>query len=211
MSESTRSRVGAVLLAGGASRRFGLRNKLLIEIAGTTLLRRVAGAVSAAGVQEIVVVTGFEHEPYHGALAGENVRFVANPRWEEGIGGSVSCGVRALREDVCGALIVPGDMPGLTSGMLKTLLSAFEEHASRPVVVPVTSSGAQRNPVLWPRRYFAALLALGGEQGAKGLVAALQKDQRVDLPFDDAVFADIDTEVDLVLVEQRFEERAVRT
>ena len=50
--------VVAVLLAAGASTRFGTANKLVAEIDGRPLVRAVADAVLGAGVAEVVVVTG---------------------------------------------------------------------------------------------------------------------------------------------------------
>ena len=87
--------------------------------------------------------------------------------------------------------IVPGDMPRLPAEMLCEMAEAYGRHGRAPVVVPVTKAGEQRNPVLWPRRYFKELAALTGEQGAKPLLASVT--ERIDQPFDDALFADVDT------------------
>ena len=55
-------RIGAVLLAAGASTRFGTANKLLAEFGGAPMLRHVAEAIRDSGVHEIVVVTGYERD-----------------------------------------------------------------------------------------------------------------------------------------------------
>ncbi len=47
------------------------------------------------------------------ALDGLPVRFVPNPAWDEGMGGSIAAGVRLVGEDVDGVFIVPGDLPNL--------------------------------------------------------------------------------------------------
>ena len=47
----------ALILAGGAGRRFG-GGKLLADMAGAPVIRRVAEAVAAADFAEVVVVTG---------------------------------------------------------------------------------------------------------------------------------------------------------
>lgn len=189
--------LGAVLLAGGASRRFGAGNKLLAAIEGTPMLARVARAILAGSVGSLVVVTGAAHDDYAAALAGLPVRLVANPRWEEGIGASIAAGVEALPQDVAGAFIVPGDLPHLSADVYLRLGAAFAEAEGDAVVVPVTAAGAQRNPVLWPRRHFPQLAALSGARGGKSLLDTLRA-ERVDVAFgDESLFQDIDTPEDL--------------
>ena len=184
-------RIAAVLLAAGASTRFGTANKLLAEFGGAPMLRHVAEAIRDSGVHEIVVVTGYERESYVAALDGIHVGFVHNADWQAGLGGSVAAGVAAVSPECEAAFIVPGDMPRLPAEMLRAMCEAYRRHGHTPVVVPVTKAGEQRNPVLWPRRYFSQLAALSGEQGAKPLLARVTK--RIDQPFDDALFADVDT------------------
>lgn len=188
--------LAAVLLAGGASRRFGADNKLLAEVDGVPIVARTAREILAAGVGELVVVTGAEHTGYVAALAGLPVRFVPNAAWDEGIGSSIAAGVRSLSEVPQGAFIVPGDLPNLTAAVFRTLGVAFAEADGACVVVPVTAAGAQRNPVLWPRALFAKLAALTGPKGGKSLLDTLG-DRRVDVAFgDESLFADIDTPED---------------
>ena len=53
--------IGAVLLAAGASHRFGTENKLLANIGGKPLIRWVAEEITHSGAAEVVVVTGCDH------------------------------------------------------------------------------------------------------------------------------------------------------
>ena len=101
--------------------------------------------------------------------------------------------VAALSPALHGAFVVPGDMPYLDARILKRLSATFKAEGASPIVVPVTASGAQRNPVLWPRRHFAKLAALGGDTGGKSLLDTLS-DERLDVAFaDESAFSDIDT------------------
>lgn len=185
--------LGAVLLAGGASRRFGAENKLLAEVGGAPILAKVAHEILTSGVDELVVVTGAEHAAYVAALDGLPVRFVANAHWDDGIGGSIAAGVRALSEIPRGVFIVPGDLPNLTAAVFQRLAEVFTKAAGSRIVVPVTAEGEQRNPVLWPRRLFPGLAALSGPKGGKSLLDSLP-DERLDVAFgDESLFADIDT------------------
>lgn len=54
-----RLRIGAVLLAAGEGRRMGGITKPLIRLQGVPLINRYLVALSGAGVDEVVVVTGY--------------------------------------------------------------------------------------------------------------------------------------------------------
>ena len=60
--------IGAVLLAAGASHRFGTENKLLANIGGKPLIRWVAEEITHSGAAEVVVVTGCDHLLIENAL-----------------------------------------------------------------------------------------------------------------------------------------------
>jgi molybdenum cofactor cytidylyltransferase len=189
--------VAAVLLAAGASTRFGTENKLVAEINGRPLVRATADAVLGAGIAEVVVVTGSEPGLIEGALDGLSIRFMHNAGWQDGMGSSIATGVAALRDTAEAAFIVPGDMPLLTVGLLRSLIAAFERHNGAPIVYPTTPDGAQRNPVLWPSRLFPELCALSGPAGAKALLRPLLAES-VAVACDPAFFVDVDTPADLL-------------
>lgn len=193
-------RIAAVLLAAGGSERFGRENKLLAEIGGEPLLRRVTRMATEAGLSKTIAVTGHEPDRCRSALEGLAVRFVHNAAWKQGIGTSIAAGVRALGKEYDGAFIVPTDMPNLTSALFARLRAAFEASGGSAIVFPVTGAGEQRNPVLWPRTFFPDLGALSGTMGAKMLLRKLAA-QGVGVPLgSDEEAADIDTLADLAAI-----------
>ncbi len=119
----------AVLLAAGASRRFGGDNKLLADIGGTPLVRRVAEQLLSSRVAGVVVVTGFEGDKVRGSLAGLDIQLVENTDYADGLGSSLRCGVAALPKGVAGAMIVLADMPGITTALFDRLIGVFEQEA----------------------------------------------------------------------------------
>ncbi|NIU73387.1 MAG: NTP transferase domain-containing protein, partial [Gammaproteobacteria bacterium] len=82
------------MLAAGRSRRMGRTNKLLAELDGVPLVRRVTATVIRAGLDPVVVVLGHDAGPVRASLDGLPVRFTMNERHGEGIGSSVAAGVR---------------------------------------------------------------------------------------------------------------------
>lgn len=185
--------VSAVLLAAGSSRRFGGANKLLAEAAGVPLALAVARALEGARLAELVVVTGHDADRIEALLSGLGARFVHNRRHGEGIGGSIATGVAALGDGVAGALIAQADMPALTAALIDRLIRRFEEAGSARIVHPVGPDGRQRNPVIWPRRYFPELVRLSGDTGAKALIERCADGVETVPVGDEAAFVDLDT------------------
>ena len=158
-----------------------------------TLVSEVIGS----GIAEVVVVTGWDKVRIATAIEDLPARCAHNKNWRSGMGTSVAAGIAALHGDIEGAFVVPGDMPRLTSLLLVGLASAFDESGRRRVVFPVTAGGDQRNPVLWPRRYFQKLTELSGREGAKELLQSTGL-ECVAVPVDDpAILEDVDTLEDL--------------
>jgi molybdenum cofactor cytidylyltransferase len=81
------SRVAAIVLAAGSSKRFGGGSKLLAEIAGRPLLALTVTAFVASRASEVIVVTGPEPEAVERALDHLPVKFVVNPDHLAGMGG----------------------------------------------------------------------------------------------------------------------------
>ncbi len=189
-------KLAAIVLAAGASKRFGAENKLLARLGARPLVRCVVEEI-AREVADVVVVTGCDQSRIKTALAGLPARFVHNAAWQSGMGSSIAAGIEVLAPGIDGAFIVPGDMPFLNHELLSSLVAAFERHDGRAIVYPATMQGAQRNPVLWPRRFFAALLTLGGTEGGKALLQSLERECVAVPASDSSVFADVDTLADL--------------
>ncbi len=196
-------RVAAVVLAAGESRRFGPENKLLADVGGAPLVRRVVDAVKQGGISEIVVVTGHDAGAIEKALHDLPVQFQYNANWERGMGTSIAAGVAALGIDVDGSFVIPGDMALLSPNLIGKLFDVFEEVGGGSIVVPVTTRREQRNPVLWPRKYFSELAALDGAEGAKKLLAKLAASSRRMTISDELLFGDVDTPDDLAVARAR--------
>jgi molybdenum cofactor cytidylyltransferase len=192
----------AVLLAAGASQRFGADNKLLANIGGKPLIRWVAEETVRSGA-EVVAVTGCDHLLIEKALEDLPLRFAHNLGWRRGVGSSIAAGVMALGSQALGAFILPGDMPFLTSALLKNLMATFNESRGASIVYPTTLVGEQRKPVLWPRRFFPLLASLSGTGGAKHLLATSKDSQKPVPVVDEGAFVDIDFPADLETARSR--------
>jgi molybdenum cofactor cytidylyltransferase len=188
-------RVAAIVLAAGRSSRMGAQNKLLADIAGKPMVRRVVETALASKAGTVLVVTGHQAAGVAAALSGLDVTLIANPDYATGLASSLKVGIRAVPADCDGALILLADMPRVGPDLLDRLIEAFVAAPER-IVAPV-HEGRQGNPVLWPRRYFPELLRLEGDAGAKRLLAAHPDEVREVDAGTHAIFADVDTPEEL--------------
>jgi molybdenum cofactor cytidylyltransferase len=185
-------RVAAIVLAAGLSRRMGGQNKLLAEIDGTPIVRRVVQTLVASRADPVLVVVGHQADRIRAALAGLAVRFVENAAYEEGLGASLRAGVEAVGDDVDGALVALGDMPWIRAEHVDLLIEAFDPEGPHTICVPVHDR-KRGHPVLWSSRHFGEMRKLGGDVGARELLERHADAVQAVVVDDPAVHLDIDT------------------
>lgn len=189
--------VACIILAAGESIRFGPENKLLAQLGGEVLILRTARQVLKSRCRHVSIVVQPDARAIANHLRGLDVAIQPNPAFRNGIGTSISVGIASLPESIGGAFILPGDMPNIEAGVIDRMIGCFERSGGEKVIVPITASNQQRNPLLWPRRYFPELTKLNANQGGKALIPK-DPDQRIDvLVASEDFFRDIDTQQDL--------------
>jgi molybdenum cofactor cytidylyltransferase len=192
-------RIAGLVLAAGRSSRMAPRNKLLEPVGGEKMVRRVAATAIASGAEPVIVVTGHEAASVNAALRGLDVTIVANPDYAEGLSTSLRAGLRVLPAGIDGALILLGDMPEVEGSVLRALMAALTDASA--ICVPVRH-GRIGNPVLWGRSYFAEMMQLAGDKGAKPLMAQHQA-QLIEVEVaTDSIFEDVDAPEDLARIKR---------
>ena len=161
--------ISAIVLAAGESRRMGGANKLLLPVGGVPALRRVVETLTAGGLQEIVVVLGYQRELLAPLLDGLDVRTVFNERFRDGQMTSVWAGMSALSRPCDGVMICLGDQPLLTPSDLMALIAAFAEIGDRSILVPIYL-GQRGNPIILSYKHRDSILAGGRNLGCKHLI-----------------------------------------
>ena len=188
---SAEPRVAALVLAAGKSSRMG-SNKLLEEISGKPMAAWAVEAAREAGCAEILVVTGRDSDALEAALSAEDVCFVHNAAFEDGLASSLKAGIAALSESAEAAVVLLGDMPRLRAAHLRALIAAYKPSEGAAICVP-SYGGKRGNPVLFGRRYFPEIQTLSGDSGARTLIAE-HAEAVAEVPVeDDAILLDIDT------------------
>ena len=161
--------VAAIVLAAGRSRRMGTRNKLLEPIDGVPMVRRTVSRLIEAGLSPVVVVTGHDAPDVRAVLGGLQCRLVHNPRYADGMGGSLAVGAATVSK-VDAALVALADMPDVSPRHVRAMVDAWTT-SEASIVVPM-ARGRRGNPVLFGAVHFDALRACRGDVGARAIVSA---------------------------------------
>jgi molybdenum cofactor cytidylyltransferase len=160
------TRVAAIVLAAGMSRRMGTAKQLL-RLGGKSLLERTLDNVRGSDVDEIVLVLGAAADEVRQQLAPDGVRVVVNPDFQQGMGTSLRRGLAALSPQVEAALIVLADQPFVRSSTLDQMIAYRQKHAPQ-ILIPVCR-GFRGNPVLLDRSVFPELMNLTGDIGCRAI------------------------------------------
>ncbi|HSM98165.1 MAG TPA: nucleotidyltransferase family protein [Gallionella sp.] len=208
-----RGDIAAIVLAAGASQRFG-SDKLLhpLTLRGATMplaahsllpwletfrqisvVVRPGANVFRSAIEAALGMGNGGGMGKGGADRSAPINWIACADAAQGMAASLACGVRANLEAE-GWLIGLADMPAVPVEAITRVRKALSKGAA--IAVPA-HAGRRGHPVGFARRYRIELLALQGDAGARRL---LQRDEAdvVEIGIDDAgIFADIDIPDDL--------------
>jgi molybdenum cofactor cytidylyltransferase len=197
-----RARIGAVLLAAGEGRRMNGVPKAAIEMQGVPLVRRTLFALSGAGVDEVVVVLGYQADLVEKLVQDFPVTLVRNADYTDGQMGSVRLGLESLRGAFDMVLVVLVDQPLLSSHDLIELIGAFKKRSSGSIMMPRVQ-GQRGNPVIFDWQSLNDILNDPGNIGCRRyidmhpeLVCAFETDN-------DHYVVDLDTPEDIEKLQKR--------
>lgn len=187
-------RLGAVVLAAGAASRMRGGDKLLEVVDGEPLIATLTRRLLSAGVTACAVTLPPDRPARNAALAGTGARILVVPDATDGMSASLRRSAQWAGDmDLIALMIVPGDMPDLTSTDFERLVTAFAADPLTPLRA-TAQDGRPGHPVLFPKRIFPALAALAGDEGARAILQT-HPPRVVALPHDHAL-TDLDTPED---------------
>jgi len=183
----------AVVLAAGASSRFG-SPKQLVRVQGRPLLHlAVSRAVEVAG-HAVTVVLGAHAMQLAPLLRHSPATVVVNRDWAEGIASSIRIGIARLPATCEGALLMLADQAAVTAEDLKRLVGAW--HGQPTNIAAAQYEATSGVPAIFPRGDFPSLATLRGDQGARSLLR--RNADRITRVAMAAAAIDIDTPEDLL-------------
>ena len=199
MIDARSPRIGAVVLAAGASARLGFPKQLIVH-EGQPLVRRIALAAIEAGAERVVIVLGANADMIAPALDGlASVRAIVNHGWSKGLASSLAAGIASVFADNrCEAVLVTlADQPLVDAVALRRLMAAF--NAERRIVASAYDDTIGV-PAVFAREHADELMRLSGDTGASGWLRA-RAAEVTRIPLGGAAL-DIDTSADVAGLNQ---------
>ena len=188
----------AVVLAAGASTRFG-SPKQLVRVAGRPLLHSALARAADVAGSAVSVVLGAHAAELTPLLTHSQALIVINRDWREGIASSIRTGVLRLPPSCNAVLLMLADQAAVTVEDLKRLVSAWRR---QPDYIVAARYGMTTGvPAVFPRSVFSDLTALRGDTGARALLQR-NPDRVVRVPMASAAI-DIDTPEDLLKIHSK--------
>ncbi|MBI3739422.1 MAG: nucleotidyltransferase family protein [Chloroflexi bacterium] len=185
--------ITAIILAAGESKRMG-QPKMLMPWGKSTVLQTVIATFQAAGVNDILVITGAARKQVE-ALIGKSVQTVFNEKYEAGeMLSSVQAGLRAKKHEARAALICLGDQPQVQKRTVQRILQEYRETGA-PIIVP-SYQMRRGHPWLVARELWNEILKMRAPESPREFLKRHTKDihyVNIDSP---SVLADLDTPED---------------
>lgn len=153
-----RMRVGAVLLAAGQGSRMGNQPKSMLRLQSVPLINRHLIALSGAGVDEVVVVTGYYHDQIEPLVQAFPVQIARNQNPAQGQPSSVRLGIQTLGDRFDAVIMMLCDQPLVNANDVTALIAAFKKRTHGEIVVPMVS-GVRGNPIVLSGKAIGEILA----------------------------------------------------
>jgi molybdenum cofactor cytidylyltransferase len=179
-----------VLLAAGTSRRFGSDKRLARLSDGTPLAVAAAQKLRAVCARTLVVVRADDAS----SLVFEGCEIIRSDDAWRGMGHSLAAAV-AASPHAGGWLVALADMPYIEPASYRNVIAAL--HAGASIAQPV-HNGKPGHPVGFAAHWYAQLIALVGDSGARALVQQAKVERVLCHVNDAGIHRDVDTSDDLV-------------
>ena len=200
-----KSPAAGIIMAAGMSSRMG-RPKQLLQVGSKALTAWVVEACLASELDRIVLVLGREADRVRSALnidpADSRIKIVINDRYRQGMSTSLRAGLAAVKDEYPAVMFLLGDQPFIEADVINHLFDRFRQ-SDKDICVPV-HRGRRGNPVIFGRDWYAELMGLSGDWGARHIISN-HPDRVLAVEIDSPLFFfDIDRQEDIrVLHESR--------
>jgi len=186
----------AIVLAAGASTRFGSA-KQLVRVAGRPLLHTAVTRAAEVTGNALIVVLGAGAAVLAPLLKHSPGSIVVNHEWREGLASSIRAGVARLPPGCTGVMLLLADQAAVTADDLKRLAGSWRKQPQ--YIAAALYAGTIGAPAIFPRTVFGELAALRGDAGARPILRR-NADRVVRVPMPSAAL-DVDTPEDLLALE----------
>lgn len=166
---SSKGKIAILVLAAGGSSRMGEPKQLLLWKNKTLVENAVQSALGVSG-SDAYVVLGANHEQVEEVLNSYDVKTIYNPDWKQGLGSSIACGVKHVKDlEYEGVLVMLADQPLITSEDIEGFIVEFKK-GSKSILASKYENESIGVPVIFDKSYFDELSELNGDKGAKSII-----------------------------------------
>lgn len=175
-----------VLLAAGASKRFGTQDKLLHPVGDRPLLHWSARALLSSGCDRVLAVVSSDRVAEAMPVGIQPISIAPGLPMAQSFQAAIAA---ARQEGAARLLIALADMPGISAALLRRLLDLSGDAACQ-------CDGRRLPPVVLSAASFDRAMKLAqGDRGARALIANLPSSQILPIPASAAL--DVDRPEDL--------------
>ncbi len=190
MRESSSTKVSAILLAAGESKRMG-KLKQLMPLGNTTIVEQTIDNLLSSGVSEVIVVLGHRAEEVMKRIATRPIKIVVNPIYHQGMGTSIAAGLNLVDSRAQAVMLALGDQPFVDSQAINRLIEEFDSH-DKGIAIP-TYQGRRGHPLIFSIKYKAQLSGLKGDIGGREIIKEHPEDILEVAVECEGIVIDIDT------------------
>ncbi|ARE86858.1 Molybdenum cofactor cytidylyltransferase [Clostridium formicaceticum] len=190
-----RNQIGAIIIAAGLSSRMKIF-KPLLKIGKKTAVEMAVTSMQQAGIQEILVVTGYQWERIADTLDTTSIQLLVNEQYMKGMYSSIVKGVTNLSEKIKAFFLLPVDIPLIKSRTLQEIMTCYDE-TQAGIVYPVFND-IKGHPPLISTKYKEAIIANNLPGGLRSLLENYERDTAKIEVVDAGITMDMDTQDDYV-------------
>ncbi|MEJ2740703.1 MAG: nucleotidyltransferase family protein [Dehalococcoidia bacterium] len=151
------SPISVIILAAGKSTRMG-KQKLRMPLGQRSMLEHTVDNYLNSEVDEVIVVVGHEAGEMKQMLVHKPVTIVYNPRYNDGIGTSISAGVQHVKDTTQFIVIALADQPYIRSDIINYLVDMHRD-SNKGITIPAYK-GTRGNPAVFSKSYKKELKAI---------------------------------------------------
>src|SRR4051794_12152853 len=119
------SKIGAIILAAGLSKRMG-QPKLLLSLKGKPLFRYPLEQAIRNHLQPICLIAGQHMNAFQTETTDlQNVEYIYNPRYEKGMSSSLKIGIENIKYRTDSTIIFLADQPFVPDWVLQSMIEQF--------------------------------------------------------------------------------------
>ena len=166
------SKIGAVILAAGMSKRMG-KPKLLLPVNGAPLIYYPISLALQQKLNPVVVIAGKYIKKIEKVIVGcDEVTYLFNPDYESGMASSLKLGIEAISDQVDAVMIFLGDQPLVPNEVVQTLIMEYELNKKKGIrIVRSRYQGELGHPILFDSSLLQHFNHIKGDEGGRSIIS----------------------------------------